>query len=215
MKKLLKWTGIVLGAIFLLLAGIYLFLYIQASLASSANMAALGAETATLTQNGIRFRDLNKNGVMDIYEDPTADTDSRVNDLVSKMTLEEKAGAMFINVIGPTLSGEPKEKPFLSTDLLNMLLSFVTPSNTALIVQKKMNNFNPIASLDANLMAHYNNAIQQIAERMRLGIPITLSSDPRHVNEFNPGTTLYTPAFCRQIQHDQLSWLRRQNYLKS
>ena len=62
-------------------------------------MALLGEEAQTLNQNGIQFRDLNKNGKLDIYEDPTADTESRVNDLVSQMTLEEKAGAMFVMVI--------------------------------------------------------------------------------------------------------------------
>src|SRR5450432_883977 len=34
--------------------------------------------------------DLNKNGRMDVYEDPKADIDTRVTDLLSQMTLEEK-----------------------------------------------------------------------------------------------------------------------------
>ena len=34
--------------------------------------------------------DLNKNGVKDVYEDPSADIDARVEDLLSQMTLEEK-----------------------------------------------------------------------------------------------------------------------------
>ena len=38
--------------------------------------------------------DLNKNGVKDIYEDPTADSDARVEDLLSKMTIEEKTCLM-------------------------------------------------------------------------------------------------------------------------
>src|SRR4051812_1932662 len=43
------------------------------------------------------FRDLNKNGRLDIYEDPSKPVDDRVNDLLSQMNLEEKAGMMFIS----------------------------------------------------------------------------------------------------------------------
>ena len=38
--------------------------------------------------------DLNKNGVKDVYEDPSADIDARVEDLLSQMTLEEKTCQM-------------------------------------------------------------------------------------------------------------------------
>lgn len=185
------------GILIFLLFAAFAWFYIKASIASDKNMALLGEEAKTLTQNGITFRDLNKNGKLDIYENPSADIESRVNDLVSQMSLEEKAGAMFITVIGPTPDGKPLEKPLLSTNFLNTLMSFILPSCSELIAGKKMNNFNPIASLDANLMARFNNAIQKMAERTRLGIPITISSDARNVNEFNPGATINTPAFSQ------------------
>ena len=35
--------------------------------------------------------DFNKNGVMDVYEDPSQPIDKRVDDLLSQMTLEEKS----------------------------------------------------------------------------------------------------------------------------
>src|SRR5215212_5090918 len=38
--------------------------------------------------------DFNKNGKMDVYEDPTAPVDKRVEDLLSQMTLEEKTCQM-------------------------------------------------------------------------------------------------------------------------
>ena len=38
--------------------------------------------------------DFNKNGRMDVYEDPTADEDARINDLLSQMTVEEKTAQM-------------------------------------------------------------------------------------------------------------------------
>src|SRR5450432_248776 len=197
MKKILKVLGIGIGIILLLLVITFLWFYVKASIASNKNMALLGDEAKTLNQNGITFRDLNKNGRLDVYENPSADIESRVNDLVSQMNLEEKAGTLFINVIGPTTDGRPLEKPALSTNFLSTFMSFILPPASELIAVKKMNNFNPIASLDANLMARFNNAVQKMAERTRLGIPVTISSDPRNINEFNPGATLYTPAFSQ------------------
>ena len=197
MKKFLKVLGIGLGVLLILLIASFSFLYIRASITSNKNMALLGGEAKTLNQHGITFRDLNKNGKLDIYENPNADIECRVDDLVNQMSLEEKAGAMFITVIGPTENGEPLEKPFISANILNTVMSFLLPSNSSLIAGKKMNGFNPIASLDANLMARFNNAIQKMAERTRLGIPITLSSDARNINDYNPGATIYTPAFSQ------------------
>ena len=48
-------------------------------------------------ENGLLFRDLNKNGRLDIYEDPRQPIEARVEDLLGQMTLEEKAGLLFIN----------------------------------------------------------------------------------------------------------------------
>lgn len=47
------------------------------------------------TENGFAYRDLNKNGKLDIYEDPRQPITSRVEDLLSQMTLAEKAGMLF------------------------------------------------------------------------------------------------------------------------
>ena len=38
--------------------------------------------------------DFNKNGKMDVYEDPSADIDARIADLLSQMTVEEKTCQM-------------------------------------------------------------------------------------------------------------------------
>lgn len=55
----------------------------------------LGARlTPIIESSGKRFRDLNRNGTLDPYEDWRLAPDARARDLVSRMTLEEKAGAM-------------------------------------------------------------------------------------------------------------------------
>ncbi|MGB5700011.1 glycoside hydrolase family 3 N-terminal domain-containing protein [Muriicola sp.] len=198
MKKLLKILKyVLLGALIIVILG-YTIIYFSKKMDSSANYKLLGEEAPTLVQSGISFRDLNKNGKMDIYENPNAPIDERVNNLVSQMNLEEKAGSMFITMIGTTPDGEPMETPVLSTDPVALMMSFVLPSNSELIARLKMNSFNILASIEADKMAKYNNIVQKMAERTRLGIPITIATDPRHgMEKNNPGAGLYTPAFSK------------------
>ncbi len=192
--KVLKY--LLLGILAILVVG-YAVIYSSKKSKSNRNMALLGVEAPTLEQTGISYRDLNKNGKMDLYENPNASIDDRVNDLVGQMNLEEKAGSMFINMIGTTPDGEPMETPIFSSDPLVIMMSFALPSNSEMIAKKKMNSFNILASLDADKMAKYNNTIQKMAERTRLGIPITIATDPRHGTENNPGAGLFTPAFSK------------------
>ncbi|WP_422079718.1 glycoside hydrolase family 3 protein [Ulvibacterium sp.] len=197
MKKFLKILKYTLLSIVGLLLISALVVYINMSNSSRNNMALLGDEAPALTENGTTYRDLNKNGKLDVYENPTANLEERVDDLVSQMNLEEKAGSMFVTMIGTTPDGEPMETPILSTEPLNLIMSLVLPSNSEMIARKKMNSFNILASLEADKMAKYNNTIQKMAERTRLGIPITIATDPRHGTENNPGASLYTPSFSQ------------------
>ncbi|NND79911.1 MAG: glycoside hydrolase family 3 protein, partial [Maribacter sp.] len=197
MRKVLKILKyLVLSVIAILIVG-YAVIYFSKKSKSNNNMELLGEEAPTLTSTGVSYRDLNKNGQMDIYENPEASIDQRANDLVSQMNLEEKAGSMYVNMIGTTTDGEPMETPVLSTDPITLMMSMMLPTNSEMIARKKMNSFNILASLDADKMAKYNNLIQKMAERTRLGIPITIATDPRHGTESNPGAGLYTPAFSK------------------
>ena len=47
-----------------------------------------------IEQGGLRFRDLDRNGKLDPYEDWRLTPAVRARDLVARMTLEEKAGAI-------------------------------------------------------------------------------------------------------------------------
>src|SRR4029079_11008938 len=51
---------------------------------------------ALLKAGSLSFRDLNRNGALDPYEDWRLRAGTRVADLLSRMTLEEKAGLMQI-----------------------------------------------------------------------------------------------------------------------
>jgi beta-glucosidase len=120
------------------------------------------------------YRDLNKNGKMDIYEDVSQPVEKRVSDLLSQMNLEEKAGMMFINGTLINEDGTIEKKPNAQGFAARL------PSAIDLIENKKMNHFNYWQAPGTKELAIGYNAIQKVAEASRLGIPVTIASDPRH-----------------------------------
>ena len=128
-----------------------------------------------LTTNNVQFRDLNGNGELDIYEDPSKSIELRIDNILSQMTLEEKAGMMFIH-------GAPVSEDALPDGKVGLEgISARLPSVAENITDRKMTHFN-IWSIptDLDIYAKWYNATQQFAEKTRLGIPITIASDPRH-----------------------------------
>ena len=123
------------------------------------------------SENGFAFRDLNKNGKLDVYEDPRQPIEARVEDLLGQMTLEEKAGTLFINGSVVNDDGSIEEKA--GTEGLG---------RTALrqMIDQKMNHFNLWQIPGPAPVAIWYNRLQQFAEGTRLGIPITIASDPRN-----------------------------------
>ncbi len=145
----------------------------------------LGPEAPILEIDGQRFRDLNKNGRLDPYEDPRTPIDERVEDLLSQMTLEEKAGMMFITMMGIGEEGALADK----TTLFNPV------ATTELVVKRKMNHFNVLELPTTRVTAEWVNRLQKLAERTRLGIPVTIASDPRHAFTSNPATSMLAGEF--------------------
>jgi beta-glucosidase len=143
---------------------------------------------AVLTVDGRQFKDANGNGALDRYEDWRLAVDVRVADLVSRMTLEEKAGLMLIDTMGPGCGGT------------------VTPAGTQLIETQKMSRFilrNVVkAAGDAcdgsvrparngfvvtpRQMAEFTNAVQALAESQRLGIPVLFKDNARNHYDTDP-----------------------------
>ena len=97
------------------------------------------------------------------YRDASVPIDQRIEDLLGRMTLEEKAGLMFhppafIEADGSTVSGTEES-----------------------IVEQHLNHFNIYAAPPPRQHAEWHNRLQEIAASTRLGIPVTISSDPRHM----------------------------------
>jgi len=133
------------------------------------------------------FRDLNKNGRLDPYEDPARPIDERVEDLLAQMTLEEKAGLMFHQIAGVNPNGTldpPAHGPFRQP---------IAESVTG----KLINHYNVHGLPEPRLAARWHNNLQQLAEATRLGIPVTISSDPRHGFQSNPLTSFAAASFSQ------------------
>jgi len=195
MKKALKIIGIILLSLVVVIFVAFQVFAISKGRQAKKLYVQLGEEAPSLSVDAYTFRDLNKNGRLDIYEDTRADMEDRVGDLLSQMTLEEKAGCMFVSMIGMTPDGEPVDKPKLSTNPFDIIVALAAPPASKSMISKKLNSFNILNAYDPDDMARFNNKLQLIAERMRLGIPVTIASDPRHSADNNPGASIFTTSF--------------------
>ncbi|WP_296684106.1 glycoside hydrolase family 3 N-terminal domain-containing protein [Flavobacterium sp.] len=149
-----------------------------------------------LTVDGLAFKDLNKNGQLDKYEDWRKPVAERAKDLASKMTVDQIAGLMLYSrhqsvpaQAGGYFAGTYNGKPFpessaKSTDLSDQQKAFLTTDNLRHVLMTSVEN--PTVS------ALWNNNVQELVESIGMGIPANNSSDPRHGankdSEYNAGS---------------------------
>ena len=185
MKKILKIIGVILLLIILgsviTYHGYYYFLNRKAKKQL--------AEVQILEVDGNRFRDLNRNGVLDVYEDSRQDIERRVEDLMGQMTIEEKVGLMWHPHIGVGRKGDILGRPSVR--------AFNTVSTWDVLVNRNINHYNLYAIPGIKELAQWYNKLQKIAEQTRLGIPVTISTDPRHGIENFIGSDLLGGDFSK------------------
>ena len=139
------------------------------------------------SSDGTRFRDLNGNGVMDPYENPGLSPEERTDDLLSRLSLEEKARLMFQTVIEIGQDGELLETP-----------GAISKSPTSeVVLGKHLSHFNVHAMRTARDGARWNNNLQRLAEQTPHGIPVTISTDPRHAFVENTGVAFSAGPFSQ------------------
>ena len=188
----------------------------QAKAAAAKPVAQPNVEARTaqiITVAGLKFRDLNRNGTLDRYEDWRLPVEQRVADVVAKMTVEEKAGLMIHSSLsgftGPngevlglpaaggrggagrgTTTGAPANRAFQGGANPNNVEPIGSANPAQLITERHIRYIlvRPNAGEPPDITAKFHNGLQEMAESSRLGIPIVFSTDPRHgVGRGGPG----------------------------
>jgi len=155
--------------------------------AFAADQPALGVRDGKIViVNGLRFRDLDRDGRLSPFEDWRLSPDARAADLVSRMTLEEKAGEMMhgtLPAVGGMIPGRGQ-----GYDLTKL---------KPLILERHVTTFITRLSGDPAWLAEQNNTVQALAEQGRLGVPVTVSTDPRHHFQFVAGASVAGVGFSQ------------------
>ena len=158
--------------------------------------ATLGYTSAPILQDrGYAFKDLNRNGALDPYEDWRLPARKRAEDLAARMSVEEISGLMLYSSHqavpgsaygfgGATYDGKPwaesGAEPWALTDQQKR---FLTEDNLRAVLVTSVQS--------PEVAARWNNAVQALTEGIGLGIPANNSSDPRNETaataEFNMG----------------------------
>ena len=166
----------------------------QASASRSVEEAAenAGAQPAitshavpVIVVDGLRFRDLDRNGRLDRYEDWRLAPEARARDLLTRMTLAEKAGQMVLPI---AFADAPFGQPSHGYD----------PGQVRkLVLDSHVTAFSSMLVLAPADLARAANAVQDVAETGRLAIPATFATDPRHGYHKTVGASVATAGFSQ------------------
>jgi beta-glucosidase len=154
-----------------------------------------GSGVKILSVNGLNFKDLNRNGQLDKYEDWRLPVDERAKDLASKMSIAQIAGLMLYSghqsipaaprgFGSATYNGKPfQESGAAASDLSDQQKKFLADDNLRHVLVTRVQS--------PEIAAQWNNNVQAFVESIGLGIPANSSSDPRHnavaSTEYNAG----------------------------
>ena len=139
---------------------------------------------AILTDKGYAFKDLNRNGVLDVYEDWRLPAEERAQDLADRLTVEQIAGMMLYSSHqsvpsrggmfgGARYNGKPYgESGASASDLSDAQKKFLAEDNLRAVLVTTVES--------PAIAAQWNNNMQAFVEGMGHGVPVNTSSDPRH-----------------------------------
>ncbi|GGL23762.1 glycoside hydrolase family 3 protein [Caulobacter rhizosphaerae] len=142
---------------------------------------------AMIAVDGLKFRDLDRDGKLSPYEDWRLDPDRRAADLTARMTLDEKAGAMMHGTV-------PAKGPL---GVAGIGAGYDLEKAAPLIQSRHVETFITRLSGAPAMLAEQNNALQALAEGTRLGIPVTISTDPRNHFQFTAGASVTAGGFSQ------------------
>ncbi len=171
-----------------LLAAPFTPLSAQAS-KQSTKQPVLGHRSAPLlTVDGLQFKDLDRNGKLDPYEDWRLTPEARAKDLVSRMAVEDLAGVMVHGTL-PAIGGAEAS--------IGRGSGYDLDKSRALIEGKRINTFITRLGGDPGMISDSDNKLQELAESTRFGIPLTISTDPRNNFLYIPGASVEAGLFSK------------------
>jgi beta-glucosidase len=125
----------------------------------------------TFLHDGLEFRDLDHDGVLAPFEDWRLTPLERVDDLVNRMSLAEKVGLMLHGTL-------PSTDPILGR--IGHGDAYDVDAATSLVLESHISSLITRLSPMPDVFAEQNNQLQSMATNGRFGIPLSISSDPRH-----------------------------------
>ena len=144
-----------------------------------------GPQLTTITApDGTRFRDLDHDQQMAPFEDPRLAPAARADDLVRRLSVAEKVGLFFHEIIEVGPHGSLMEGDG----------AVARSSTRRLLVDQLINHVNVHALPSARESAQWSNAIQALAATTPHAIPVTVSTDPRHSFTENSGAAFRSGA---------------------
>ena len=149
---------------------------------------------------GHSFKDLNKNGQLDKYEDWRLPVDERARDLATKLSVPQIAGLMLYSAhqaipaeTGPFAAGTYQGKLFADGGID---AAEVTDQQRDFLLKDNLRHVLITHVQSPAMAARWNNNVQALVEGSAFGIPANNSSDPR--NGTNSGVE-YTAGAGGQI----------------
>ena len=141
-------------------------------------------------KTGISYYDLNKNGHLDIYENPALAVEERVSALLSQMTIEEKVGQMLTSLGWPMYERQGNTIR-LTEQLVREIEEYHTGSFWGFMRADPWTQRTLTTGLTPALAAKASNMLQKYAiEHGRLGIPLFLAEECPH-GHMAIGTTVF------------------------
>lgn len=128
-----------------------------------------GSGVTILEVDGYAFKDLNKNGELDVYEDWRETYEVRAQDLVSKMTIEQMSGLRINGAIG----GLETDIPAMNDMDGNPIYPQIVEDGVRYYIMYPVAFGAPLVAVPGCA-----NALQATAESTELGIPMMLNCDP-------------------------------------
>lgn len=145
--------------------------------------------------DGYAFKDLNRNGKLDVYEDWRQPYEKRAEDLAKQLSIEEIAGLMLYSK-HQSIPATDRTFGVSTYNGIDFKASGAKPwdlsdNQKQFLVEDNLRHVLITTVESPEIAARWNNTIQAFVEGIGHGIPTNNSSDPRHSaradSEFNAG----------------------------